>query len=97
MTHISFSSCEGLNVIKLIAALKPCPYDLITCSFRKIGFKDSVDGYSYFYQSINNGDTSDKAMGEQLKFPALGFAARHKDLLNLVGTAISKLNLHLKK
>jgi hypothetical protein len=72
----SFSSCEGLNVVKLIAAFKPCPFDLITGSFRKIGFQDSVDGYEYFYKSINNGDNLEKAMGEtRIKYPLLDFAA----------------------
>lgn len=73
---ISFSSCKGLNVVKLIAAFKPCPFDLITGSFRKIGFQDSIDGYEYFYVSIHNGDQLEKAMGEtRLKYPSLDFAA----------------------
>ena len=73
---ISFSSCEGLNVVKLIAAFKPCPFELITGSFKKIGFRDSVDGYELFYKSIHKGDKLEDAMGKtRLRYPKLDFVS----------------------
>lgn len=52
---ISFSSCYGFNVMKLIAAYEPCPYHIITGSLIKIPFKESIEGYFSFYDNLNNG------------------------------------------
>ncbi|NML40855.1 hypothetical protein HHL17_26900 [Chitinophaga sp. G-6-1-13] len=72
----SFSSCEGLNVVKLIASFKPCPFDSVTGSFEKISFRDSVDGYEHFYNKIYNGETIEAAMEEtRRKYPSMGFSA----------------------
>lgn len=83
---ISFSSCEGLNVVKLIAEFKPCPYYLITGSFRKIGFQDSVDGYNVFYEYIDSGESADKAMEVTRQgYPKLEFAAFTTERLVEIG------------
>lgn len=73
---VSFSSCEGFNVIKLVAHFKPCPYDLITGSFRKIAFQDSVDGYFMFYTNLDKGiDIATSIKQTRDNFPTLDFAA----------------------
>lgn len=47
---LCMSSCEGFNAIKLVTEKLSCPYDYVSGSFEKIGFKDSFDGYKKFYE-----------------------------------------------
>jgi len=71
---ISFSSCEGFNVAKLVAQFKPCPFYLITGSFSKISFVDSVNGYFLFYRNlINNKKIQDNVAEIRTTFPTLNF------------------------
>ncbi len=73
---VSFSSCEGFNVAKLVANFKPCPYYLITGSFKKIGFQDSVDGYCTFYNNFDSAkDFSANIKEVRDSYPRLDFAA----------------------
>ena len=52
---ICMSSCEGFNMVKLVAQCEPCPYDYVCGSFEKISFEDSYHGYTKFYELILNG------------------------------------------
>jgi|GEM_PF-2053019 len=73
---ISFSSCKGLNVMKLIAQFKPCPYEFITGSLKKIDFQESIDGYELFYKMLNSGETLENSMNSiREKYPNLDFMA----------------------
>jgi len=83
---VSFSSCEGFNVAKLVANFKPCPYYLITGSFKKIGFQDSVDGYLTFYRNIDVGkDYMENVKEVRDKFPKLDFASFTAEQLFHIG------------
>ena len=52
---ICMSSCKGFNIIKLVAQLKPCPYDHVCGSFESISFSDSFYGYKKFYDLVISG------------------------------------------
>lgn len=83
---ISFSSCEGFNVAKLIAHFEPCPFYLITGSFKKIGFQDSIDGYSKFYKNLDIGkDYMENIKEIRDNFPSLDFASFTAEQLVHIG------------
>ena len=92
---VSFSSCEGFNVAKLVAHFKPCPYYLITGSFRKIGFQDSVDGYYTFYINLDTGiDFMVNVKEVRDNFPKLDFSAFTAEQLFHIGwTGYMRLEL----
>jgi len=52
---ICFSSCEGFNAVKMVGKQKPCPYDHISGSFKKVGFAEAYEDYAEFYTGIANG------------------------------------------
>ncbi|HET6256236.1 MAG TPA: hypothetical protein VFE32_19315 [Puia sp.] len=82
---ISFSSCKGLYVMKLIAKFEPCPYGTIAGCLEDIEFEDSIDAFFLFYislmsgASVLNGTVDVVAKYPHLKF--FGFDA--KDLAEL--------------
>ena len=85
---VSFSSCEGFNVAKLVAHFKPCPYYLITGSFKKIDFIDSVDGYVSFYTNLDTGkDFVENVKEVRVQFPNLDFVAFTAEMLFHLGWA----------
>ena len=96
---VSFSSCEGFNVAKLVAQQKLCPYHLITGSFKKIGFQDSIDGYYTFYTNLD----MEKDFIENIKevkdnFPNLGFTAyTSEQLFAIAWTSYMKCELTPEK
>ena len=54
-TVICMSSCEGLNVAKLVAAKEPCPYEFVCGSMEEIRFDLSLNAYIKYYDSIFSG------------------------------------------
>jgi len=82
---ISFSTCKGFNVMKLLAAFEPCPYDVITGSLIEIPFGDSVAAYFDFYTNINNGmDFAQNIKEIRDTYPKVNFIAVSSELLFLM-------------
>jgi hypothetical protein len=73
---ISFSSCNGFYVMKLIAQYAPGPYDAIAGCLRPIGFQESIDAFALFYTELVAGtQLVDAAAKVAEQFPTLKFLA----------------------
>lgn len=106
---LSICSCEGFNVARLVPHLEPCPYEYITGSFKKIGFKISVDAYSCFYKLlIQEKSLQESVIETRTKYPKLDFTCLNNSQLfelaieaylknEMIPEKISKRKLEIEK
>lgn len=96
---LSMCSFKGFNLLKLVAILEPCPYDYITGSMKKLGFQDSIDAYSCFYNQLNSEKSIEESSLETIsQFPDIGFVCLNSiQLFNLCVEGFKESELSVEK
>jgi len=96
---LSICACKGFNAAKLVAHFQPCPYEYITGSLKAIGFDDSVNGYTNFYNALISGKSIVDSIDEtRQKFPTMDFSCYNStQLFQIAVDGFKKLEMTPEK